>query len=226
LKRALIIAVLLAVAGAAVWFFRSNDPQAAAFDSRQVATRMLGEYLAKRFPKAPVVVISNPFTGLGASPKIVEMEQAGIAGLRDAFGKDATLKIVMPELKPAARTDPRSLLADPETPTPLSYLVAEDSFDKLAADAEVVVSLIGLPAELDRVQSWRQAGKPTFALLLPDLRFIGNTAAVRAAMKSGKLAAFIMANPDRSPKENPFLLFTAESFDPLAQQYPSLLPGD
>ena len=185
---------------------------------------MLGEYLAKKFPQANVVVVSNPFTQLGAPPNITKMEQAGIAGLQEGFGKDKALKVVLPELKPAARTDPRSLLKDPETPTPLSYLVTEDSFDKLVTDADVVISLIGLPAELDQVASWHKTGKPAFALLLPDLRMIGDAAAVQKALKNGKLAAFVVGNPDRANTQKAFLLVTPENLDALAQQYPALLP--
>lgn len=224
MKRAFVAGMLLAMAAIAIWYFTRTDAQSAAFRSRQDATRLLGEYLAKKFPQGQVVVVSNPFTLLDAPPNIMKMEQAGIAGLQEGFGKDRALKVVLPELKPAARTNPRSLLTDPETTTPLSYLVTENSFDKLVTDADVVVSLIGLPAELDQVASWHKTGKPTFALLLPDLRMIGDAAAVQTAMKNGKLAAFVVANPDRANTQKAFLLVTPENLDELVQQYPTLLP--
>ena len=224
MKRALGVGILLAVVAVAIWYLTRGDEQAAAFRSRQTATRMLGEYLAKKFPQGQIAVVSNPFTQFDGPSEIIEMEQAGITGLRDGFGKARALKVVLPELKPAARTDPRSLLKDPETPTPLSYLVTEDSFDKLVTDADVVVSLIGLPAELDQVASWHKTGKPAFAFLLPDLRMIGNAAAVRTAMKNGKLAAFVVGNPDRANTQKAFLLVTPENLDALAQQYPAMLP--
>ena len=226
MKRAFGVGLLVAAAAVAVWYFTRGDEQATAFRSRQSATRMLGQYLAKKFPQGQIVVVSNPFTQINAPSEIIEMEQAGITGLQDGFGKDRALKVVLPELKQAARTDPRSLLKDPETPTPLSYLVAEDSFDKLVADADVVVSLIGLPAELDQVASWHKTGKPAFALLLPDLRMIGDAATVRTAMKNGKLAAFVVTNPDRANTQKAFLLVTPENLDALTQQYPALLPAD
>ena len=226
MRRALGVGTALALAAIAIWFFTRKDEQDVAFDSRETATRMLAEYVAKKFPQGDVVVVSNPFTKLGATPEIIEMEQAGIEGLRKGFRKNRNLKVVFPELRPAARTDPRSLLADPETPTPLSYLVAEDAFDKLTGDADIVISLIGLPAELNRVQCWQKPGKPAFALLLPDLRMIGNGAAVRAALKNAKLAAFVLANPDHARTQKAFLLFTPENVDALAQQHPALLPGD
>ena len=220
MKRAGAVGIALAVAAFAAWHFTRNDEQSAAFRSRRAAARTMAEYLARKFPGPRVVVISNPFTQFGASPDTIKMEQAGIEGLREGFGKKATVKVVVPELKPAARSDPRSLLVDPTTPNPLSYLVIEDSFDKLATDCDVVVSLIGLPAALDRVQCWQKAGKPAFALLLPDLRIIGD---VRAPLKTGKLAAFAMLKPKTKDE---FLLVTPENVDDLGGQYPGLLTPD
>jgi hypothetical protein len=226
MKRVVAAGIVIVMAVFAIWYFTRSDEQASAFRSREDATRMLAEYLAKKFPQGGVVVASNPFTTLGASPDTVKMEQAGIAGLRKGFGKSRGLRIVLPELKPGARTDPRSLLRDPETPTPLSYLVAEESFDKLVADADVVVSLIGLPAELNRLSCWQKTGKPTFGLLFPDLRLIGNAVVVQSAMKNGKLAAFVVANPDRRKGQSPFLLVTPEGLSNVTQRYPALLPTD
>ena len=146
----------------------------------------------------------------------------------------------LPELKPDAATNPRSLLQDADTTTPLSYLVAEDGFDKLLqqnAGCDTVVSLIGLPVELDKMEAWTKPGAPRFALLLPDLTMIGKLGAVRAALQSGKLAAFVLARPggvDESTKvgkdpaaefEQRFVLVTAENFDSIRQAHPALFPG-
>ena len=218
------LAIALALAAAAIWYFTRDREQLTALRSRESATRMLAEFLAKKFTGARVVIISNPFTEMGASSDTVKMEQAGIAGLREGFGKKEALKVVLPELKPQARSNPRLLLTDPETPTPLSYLVAEDAFDKLTEGYDLAISLIGLPAALDKVQCWQKPEKPAFALLLPDLRIVGSGSDVCAAMKSGKLAAFVLAKPGASKDE--FLLVTPENVDELAKQYPTLLPSD
>jgi len=220
MKRAWAFAVVLALAVGAVWYFARDKEQLETFRSRRAATRLLAEYLAKKFSGARVVVVSNPFTEMGAPPDVVKMEQAGIAGLREGFGKKVALKIAFPELKPEARGDPRSLLTDPESPTPLSYLMAQDAFDKLTPGYDLAISLIGLPAALDKAQCWQKPGKPAFALLLPDLRMIGNEAAVRAAVKAGKLAAFVLPKPNA---EDQFLLVTAENIDELTQAIPTLL---
>jgi hypothetical protein len=223
MKRAWVLVLAIAALAFAIWYFMRDKEQAAAYRTRQTATRTLAEYLAKKFPDARVLVISNPFTpGSGTPSEVLKMEQAGIAGLRQGFGSKANLNVTFPELKPAARSNPRSYLTDPETPTPLSYLVAEDAFDKLAADSDVVVSLIGLPVALDKVQCWQKSGKPSFGLLLPDLRIIGGAAEVRKAVSSGKLAAFVMARPGGTKDQ--FVLVTPENFDQMQKQYPKLLP--
>ena len=99
--------------------------------------------------------------------------------------------------------------------------MAEDAFDKLASGYDVVISLIGLPVALDKVQCWQKPGKPVFALLLPDLRIIGRAADVRNAVGSGKLAAFVLAQPGGTKEE--FVLVTAENIDQLERQYPKLI---
>ena len=123
----------------------------------------------------------------------------------------------------------------------MSFLVAEDSFDRLVRehpDCDVIVSLIGLPAELERVSAWRTPGPPRFALLLPDLRLLGNAAALGEALKSGKLAAFVLNKPGAPEADVPvgknvakefarrFLLVTAENFEEVARTYPQLFPGE
>ena len=211
-----------ALVGLAVWYFSRDKAQSRAFEERQLATRVLAEYLAKKFPGERVLVVSNPFTELGAESDIVEMEEAGLAGLREGFGKNATLKVVFPELKPEARSNPRALLKNPETPTPLSYLVTDDAFDKLVnanPTFELIVSLVGLPATLDKMRCWQKAGKPAFALLLPDLSLMGDSAEVQTALKSGKLAAFVSLREPTTPAQadvppkfaEQFVLVTAEN---------------
>src|SRR5688572_6597144 len=142
-----------------LWFFLKPDPQGNALHAREVATRGLAEYLAKTQPGKRALVISNPFTQRpGTAKGIVQMEEAGIRGLRVGFADKVKMgAVVFPELKPGALENPRAQLTDAETTTPLSYLVATDGFDKLArqnTDCEIIVSVIGLPAELSECESW------------------------------------------------------------------------
>lgn len=236
----LIPVLLLAALG--WWLVCRPTPQRNAWHVRELATQGLAEYLARTRPGSRVLVISNPFTRQkGIAPEIVAMEQAGLRGLNRGLGSALTIEAtVFPELKPEALTDPQSLVTDPETSTPLSYLVTEETFDKLArrhSDCALIVSLIGLPANLEQVKCWQSSAGPQFALLLPDLRWIGNAAAVAGAVKRGKLAAFVLDKPgapggESGPRgnfatefEKRFLLVTAQNIDDVIEKYPQLFPA-
>jgi hypothetical protein len=234
----LLVAVL---AGGAYWFWSKNDPPKNALRVREIATRGLAEYLAKRWPGQRLLVVSNPFTQHpGVARSIVEMEEAGLRGLREGCDNRLVLETVaFPELREDALKNPRALVMGTETTTPLSYLVAEDAFDKLVKAnprCELLVSLIGLPEDLDQTQCWQSNAPPRFALLLPDLRMIGDASAVREAMKRGKLAAFVLDKPGAPSAQSPpgrdaaaefekrFVLVTADNIDPLIQNSPQLFP--
>lgn len=234
-----LIFVVLVAAGFSLWFFLKADPQGNALRVREIATRGLAEQLARTHPGKSALIISNPFTQRQDTARaIVETEQAGIRGLREGFGRSVPVAaVVFPELKADARENPRALLADVETSTPLSYLVEPEAFDQLArqhANCEIIVSLIGLPLEVARCEAWKAAGVPRFALLLPDLRIIGDAAAVKGAMKSGKLVAFVLVRPGAPGDDTPpgrdwnaefekrFLLVTAENVEQVMQSYPGL----
>jgi hypothetical protein len=151
-------------------------------------------------------------------------------------GKLTIDDVVYPELRPEARENPRAV-AIGMTTTPLSYLVATDAFDRVALehpDAEILISLIGLPIELDKCDVWKKEGPPSFALLLPDLRMLGDAAAVAAAVKSGKLTAIVLARPNagaaekvgsdfKAEFERRYVLVTADNVDELVRQSPELL---
>lgn len=235
--------LVLLVAGVLAWrYFFGPSPQRDAFRARALATRVLAGHLVKTRAGTRVLILSNPFTQRsGVAGDIVAMEEAGLRGLREGFGKQIPIgAIAFPDLKPEARSDPRSLILDTETPTPLSFLVTDESLDRLVqqhSGCDLIVSLIGLPAHLDAVQAWQAPGAPRFALLLPDLRLVGNLAAIKDALQKGKLAAFVLPKPGAPPANEPvtgdaaaefarrFLLVTAESIADIAQRNPQLFPA-
>jgi hypothetical protein len=239
-RSALALAFVILVAGGlgVPWFFKSN-PQRNALQVRELATRELGSYLARVQPGARLLVFSNPFTRKpGIATEIVQMEDAGLRGLRAGIGSAAAIgAVVFPEVKPEARENARAVAIDPESPTPLSFLIAPETFDALIerhSDCNVVVSLIGLPADLEPCESWTKPGGAKFALLLPDLRLMGGSAAVKQAVESCKLLAFVLNRPyapnDQKPPtgksreefEKRFLLVTAENLGDMMRRYPSL----
>ena len=231
--------LVLVATGFALWFFLKPDPQGNAFRAREIATRGLADYLVQTHAGKKALIVSNPFTQRkGTAKTIVEMEQAGIRGLREGFGKSVVVAAVaFPPLRPGAEENPRALLADVETATPLSYLMTSAAFDELArshADCELIVSLVGVPLEVSGTEAWKTSGAPRFALLLPDLKTIGDTGAIKGAMKSGKLAAFVLTRPGapddetapgkdwKAEFEKRFLLVTAENVEQVMQAHPEL----
>jgi hypothetical protein len=240
MNRSWVVLALAALVAAfvAVKFYFGPNPYHEALASREIATRVLAETLAARHPGKSAIVLSNPFIKRPETGRrIVAMEEAGVEGLRK--GKLTIQAIVYPELRPEARENPQAALpTDADTTTPLSYLVATNAFDLAASEhpeAEILVSLIGLPIVLDECEVWKKAGPPSFALLLPDLRMVGGAAAVTAAFKSGKLSAIILRRPDavdedkrpgpdvKAEFEKRFLLVTAENVEQVARQTPELL---
>lgn len=231
--------VVLAVLGVAVagWLRLRHTPQQAAWRTRQLATEGLARYLADRFAGQRAVVFANPFTQrAGLAEGVYAQEQAGLRGLERGFGdKIKLVAVVYPELKPEAQQAPQAVDIDPASPTPLSYLVADDAFDKLLqshSDCTLAVSLIGLPWAVDRLAAWRADSPVRFALLFPDLRMLGGPEAVRQAVHSGKLAAFVLPRPGAPPEQAPwqkdaraeferrFILVTPQNVDEVVAAYP------
>jgi hypothetical protein len=229
----------LVAAGFALWFLLKPDPQRSALGVREIATRGFAEHLARAHPGAKVLIVSNPFTQRKDTARaIVDMEQAGIRGLREGFGGKISVEAVaFPELKPEARENPAALLVDVETTAPLSYLMTADAIDQLArqhANCDLIVSLVGIPLHVTATEAWKSVGAPRFALLLPDLKILGNTASLKASLKSGKLAAFVLPRPGAPGDDTPpgrdwktefekrFLLVTPENVEQVMQAHPKL----
>jgi hypothetical protein len=72
-----------------------------------------------------------------------------------------------------------------------------------------------------------------FALLLPDLRFVGNAAAVKEVLQKGKIAAMVLQKPgapgmDRGVSQTDFdrlfILVTAENVERTMLDHPQLFP--
>jgi hypothetical protein len=232
-----LLIVTLVLVAASLWYFLRSKPRDYALVARQVATQRLAEHLGQKFPGQRVLLISNPFTQqANTSPDISRTEAAGIEGFGKGMSDNLVLEAVaFPELKPEARGNPRSVFIDGETTTPLSFLVAESAFDNLAAQhpqCGLFVSLIGLPQNVTQLRCWQEE-KPKFALLLPDLRFVGNAAAVKQAVRRGKVTAMVLQKPgapnvhrgiSEKDFDRLFILVTAENVDRAMVDYPQLFP--
>jgi hypothetical protein len=232
-----LLIVTLGLVAAGLWYFLRSKPRDYALVARQIATQRLAEHLGQKFPGRRVLLISNPFTQQAdTSPDIARTEAAGIEGFGQGMaGKLVLEAVAFPELMPEARANPRSVFIDGQTTTPLSFLVAESAFDNLAAQhpqCSLFVSLIGLPKNVTQLRCWQEE-KPKFGLLLPDLRFVGNAAAVKQAVQRGKIAAMVLQKPgapnvhrgiSEKDFDRLFILVTAENVDRAMVDYPQLFP--
>ncbi|HEX7858705.1 MAG TPA: hypothetical protein VF773_00095 [Verrucomicrobiae bacterium] len=209
--------------------------QSAPLSERELATRVLAQAVAKKVSPKKVLVVSNPFSReAGRSQEAYKFEQSGITGLKDGFGEGVKVEVDFPALKPETVRDPSSIQVDAQTTTPLSFFVGENAFSELArkhSNADVIVSLIGLPVHLGAFKEWSQSGKPHFALLLPDWRMIGGREKIVQAFRSGKLIAAVVRRPN-APEGNAtgeaqaefdarYWLVTADNVESLVQQNPA-----
>jgi len=208
-----------------------------ALSARGIATRVLAEHLAQRYPDCKALVFGNPYTRFpGQSPEVYAFERKEILGLKAGFRSSDKIKVVYPELRPEAVQRRESIFVDPKTTTPLSFLIEEDAFDRLAqanSNCTMLVSLIGLPANLSQNKVWR-AEQLRFGLLLPDWRMIGDREAIRQAVKSEKVAAAVINRPGSPAEDEPvakdyhtefdrrFVLVTRDNIDQLLRSYPQL----
>jgi len=232
----LLLAAILGLVEAQFHLFRGLFGPTA-LGHREIATQFLGGYLAVHYSGKKAVVLSNPFSTQPGHPReVYQFEEAGLRGLRRGLGKAVVIEqVAYPEIRPAFLKNPSSVPIDPATTTPLSYIVAEDALDKITRQhpqAEILVSLIGLPIDVLRTETWKTERK--FALLLPDLRMLGDQSAIRMAFQSGKIAAIVLNKPGAPPDDQPlgrdakmefdlrFLLVTPENVDQCLKAYPRL----
>ena len=230
-----VLIVVLASAAGLFWTFSdsSNSP----VSHREAAMRVMAEHLNEKFPGASVLVISNPFAEKSGGPsEIYDFQNAAIAGIRKGFSKDTKIAVAPAALSPAAQSDPRSVPVDPASKTPLSFLMAEDAFDKLLEahpGTTLVISLIGVPLNLARCKAWNKEGAPHFALLLPDWRMIGDPRGIERAFASGKLAAAVVEQEGVSTTaevsgnyrelfDRYFILVTRENVGTLLREQPKV----
>jgi hypothetical protein len=224
--------VLVSLAGA-TWLGCKKP----ALTDREIATQVLAEYLKTNLHPKAIGVISNPFSQTpGRATQVYQFEKAGIAGLERGFGKGAALKVVFPKPRPEVLQNPASVPLDPKTTTPLSFLIRAEAFGeaiKEVPNCDLVISLIGLPSNVNQMDAWTKPGSPRFALLLPDCRVIGDLATVRAAFASGKIAAAVLPKPGaigsgtvssdyRAHFETRFLLVTPQNANEVIAKAPQL----
>lgn len=227
-KRAFLLGLggaVASVAGLIFWLVRPSEAQGVALTARERAMERLGERIAELRPGAKVLVLANPFSreaGYGDEKR--RFERVAIAGLRKGLGRGGAVdvEVVFPGLRPEYIADPASVVLPPDSRTPLSFVVRPESVDELAsahADRGVIVSLIGLPAGVEKLGVWRAEDARSFALLLPDLRVVGSAEEALAAFERGKV--LVAVGEERAEGEP--LIVTRENAAEVLRQRPRAL---
>lgn len=232
----LCLAVLLGVA-ARFYFSGERALRGVARDRRALALEVLSRHLAACCAGERVLVIGNPFTQQTGQPaSVYAFEKAALAGIEAGVGEALTIDgPAYPALDPRAAANPAAFPLPPDLRTPLSAMTVRDAWDRLRQEhpvANVWISLVGLPLGVGNLEVWRNP-QPRFALLLPDLRVLGDLAAVRAAFQSGKLLAIVLNRPGAPPEsaaaladdqaefDRRYLLVTGENLESVLQRFPA-----
>jgi hypothetical protein len=226
------IVVLIAI----VVYCAYRQVNRAPLSQREIATRVLAEYIRKTAKPKGVLIVSNPYArDPGRPSEVYAFQKASEAGLRKGFGPEIDVKVGFPKLKPEAIRDVSSVFVDPNSTTPLSYLVAEDAYDQLMREhpeCDVFVSLIGLPGNTATSPVWLRNGPPRFGFLLPDFKIMGDPNAIRQVFKTGKIIAAVIPKPGvslpdrvagvdyKAEFDRRFILVTGENID---ESLPKLL---
>jgi hypothetical protein len=224
-KRIIVVVLGLGAIAALGFLFltRQASPKNAALGARQQAMEMLGARIAKLCPNCKVLVLSNPFIkDSGYLNEKNQYERAGLRGLRKGLGGRSPVTVVFPEIRPEYVANPQSFVIPPDSRTPLSFLMQPASVDQLAdahPECNVIVSLIGLPAGVDRLKIWNEKDPRSFALLLPDLRMLGSPANATAAFQRGKLLAAVVEDLQSADP----LIVTSENVVEVLQRQPKVL---
>ena len=192
---------LLALIAAPILFYGSKmfQEKREPLSQRQIATRVMAEYLKQKIAPKKVLILSNPYTQRkGGSGGISSFQEAGEKGLQEGFGKNVQLKAVYPRLRAEALQGAYSELVDPQSATPLSFLTATESWVELYQanpGYDLAVSLIGVPLTYRELRKNPLFEKTPLALLLPDWRMIGQNADIRSEFASGRIAAAVINRP-------------------------------
>ncbi len=220
----------------------SPPEQRQALARREMVLAQLTEAAVRSVPKAVVLVIGNPFAQqAGADPELLAVEEASVRGVERGMGPSGArlLGVVQPALREEARRDPTLVPIPPGATTPLSFLTEKGAWDRIRAakpEANLWISLVGVPADLAETRFWQDADGPRLALFLPDLRLLGGREGVRTALESGRLVALVLGRPGAPPESEPmlanhreeferrYILVTRDTWTSVVEAWPQLFP--
>lgn len=195
-----------------------------------IAGERVGLYVAEQKPDARVVVIA-PFEHYTYEPR----RQALLAGLTEGLGEQVTvIETVEPPLPPDVRAAYEAYgegEGDEQFP-PIDAWFTVDSFDALlaehAGDADVIISLAGLPTGAEKLAFWDRADRPALVTVFgPSLLLAHRIASgdILAAVKDRLSARHSLETPSDdvvTAFNRRFVLVTADNLDEVRQESPRL----
>ena len=178
-----------------VWF-RGQKPsvESAELAARRFGMRSLGLAILKQGNFKRCIVLGNPFVLKSNQSRFSkQIEKESYEGLKEGLGERIEVgEIQYLRLTDEAERDPSSVLLPPSATTPLSFMVRNEEWDRAmeGLDASVVVvTLIGIPADLKQQAWWNKETGPKLALVLPDYRVYGDEAEVGSLFTKKKIVA-------------------------------------
>jgi len=205
-------------------YFRSPTAYSRHLDSRYGAMQALGEFLRATDPNCKVLLLGNPFVQRPeASDKIKDHDVIGTEGLAAGLGNlQMSLRKVYPSILESYLDSPETVLIPANSKNPLSFIMDKHSVEALLKshpDHSVVVSLVGLPLGIDKLDCWQDGSDVSFALLQPDLRILGSKKQILQDFARGKILAVVLQDPN---SEDPQIV-DRHNIKDFIQSHPDLL---
>jgi len=200
---------------------------------QHIGYKRFGEEVAKRHPKAKILIIRHQQLGMPGEDVpdhiLSPVMDLQLAAFKEGLGpacEIVAIEEVRIEMDLFMMEKPK--LGDPK-PCPIYSAKVFDALLKKNSQATVVVSLAGLPIDMEKMKIWDE-DDPTKrpALILVDVA----THNLKKAMKRGFISAILLSNFQSSSLDTPvpddedaafanrFLFVTPENMETIKKKYP------
>jgi hypothetical protein len=185
---------------------------------------VLGKYLKETYPDSTVLIVAD------RNYEKSNRQQKLIDGLKEGLGGASTPITIgtleLPKNKKGMPPEEMDMM-------PLEEIMTAKEFDALLKKhpkANLVISMIGLPRDADKMAVWKMddTKRPKFALLNGDIHSLGR------AIKAGLIVAAVSYKPGVKFTEDPcpsdpekafeerYIIITPKNIDATVQKYPNL----
>lgn len=185
---------------------------------------VLGKYLKETYPDSTVLIVADRnYAKSKRQEKLIEGLKEGLGGASTPVTIDT---LELPKNKKGMPPEEMDMM-------PLEEIMTAKEFDavvKKNPQANLVISMIGLPRDADKMQLWKmeEAKRPKVALLTGDIHSLGR------AIKAGFIVAAVSYRPGVKFTEDPcpddpekafeerYIIITPKNVEATAKKYPNL----